>query len=57
MQSLKELRFSVANIYRNTNFGSRRYATIEKSDETMSDAYVYVWDLCQQAKVPENGIF
>ena len=38
------------------NLRARRYATIGEDDERMNDAYVYVRDLRQQAKVPENGI-
>jgi quercetin dioxygenase-like cupin family protein len=34
----------------------RSIASIGEDDERMNDAYVYVRDLCQQAKVPENGI-
>jgi hypothetical protein len=38
------------------NLSVRRDTTKGEDDEGMNDAYVYVRDLRQQAKVPENGI-
>src|ERR1022692_1501709 len=39
-----------------SNLSVRRDTTKGEDDERMNDAYVYVRDLRQQAKVPENGI-
>lgn len=38
------------------NLRARGHTTIGEDDERMDDSYVYVQDLRQQAKIPENGI-